>query len=173
MAKASWGMLGGALFLLSASCAPVAIQTDYERGHRFSAYRTYDWAPRPERDLPAAQPLSPASVTQARRAIDQRLHAKGFVRAEGGAPDFLVVLHSGIRGREEVSRPGRDWRRTQAQGPATREYLDLTIVMDVIDTGTGKLVWQGIARGRADGIEESHVAVDVAVEKLIAAFPPR
>jgi hypothetical protein len=51
-----------------------------------------------------------------------------------------------------------------------------TLVVDLVDAGNKELVWRGTATTPIDktaSVEKREAAVQEAVEKLFAAFPPR
>jgi hypothetical protein len=59
--------------------------------------------------------------------------------------------------------------------PVVREYLRTTLILDIFDTRTGKLIWRGWARSdlAADPEpEEVQEYVDQAVHKILKRFPP-
>jgi hypothetical protein len=171
-----------ALALLSA-CSSYEIGHDYDVEADFDQYRTYRWMPlAPDstaQGAAAARTQNTLLDKRIRGAVDESLAAKGFTPDEDD-PDVLVVYHTGLKDRVDVT----DWGYTYSGsywGWAGRDvdvynYTEGTLIVDLVDAGSKQLVWRGSATGvvRADRSpeERDRVMKDV-VAKMFAKYPPR
>jgi hypothetical protein len=157
-----------ALFLGLALCgaagaADITVTHDWHAD--FSRYKTWRWRKgTPAPDL--------AADKQIRDAIESRLSARGFSRVEKGG-DLDVVYYVGAEnklGVETIIDNQPFW-----EGRATRiRYLsEGTLVLDMIDASTGKVVWRGQAHDAttpaARAIE--HMIAE-GIAQLLEDFPP-
>jgi hypothetical protein len=164
-----------ALFLMAAfvSCASsVTTSVDYDRSIDFSRYRTYGWL--------RSRIGNDILERRLTAAIDRGLAARGLTRSD--TPDLYVAMH-GRLSKEVQYRAfdtgwGYGWRRWGA-GPTTVRRQEVpvgTLVVDLVDAGDKELIWRGTARSAIDttaSAEKREEAVQEAVEKLLAAYPPR
>ncbi|MFT6052519.1 MAG: hypothetical protein ACI9B9_002173, partial [Halioglobus sp.] len=62
-----------------------------------------------------------------------------------------------------------------SSGPSVKVFKEGTVVIDVIDTKSNKLVWRGIAEGRMKSTlsqkDKDHIASEISRE-LLTDFPP-
>lgn len=91
--------------MITLACASMGVQTDYDRGVSFGAYRSYAWvdSARIVRDSLA----SPFLERRVRRAVEKGLIARGFVSDSTGHPDFLVTAL--VIGPEPEEHPWHYW----------------------------------------------------------------
>lgn len=156
-----------------------------------------------ERDGQAgAEPAvdSPFVERRIRNAVDRELARIGYQRVTSGTPDFRVAFrvvteksteryyssaasygfypYFGLHGFGH-GHLGHSHFRRYAFGPyyepVTRERLEGTLVLDIIDGHTGELIWRGWA---TDKLRSNPKPKDVqryvasAVEKILERFPP-
>jgi len=163
-----------ALFLMAAfvSCASsVTTSVDYDRSIDFSRYRTYGWL--------RSRIGNDILERRLTAAIDRGLAARGLTRSD--TPDLYVSMHGRLS--KEVRYTAYDtawgygWRRWGVgQTRVRRQEVPVgTLVVDLVDAGDKELVWRGTATTPIDktaSAEKREAAVQEAVEKLFAAFPP-
>jgi len=114
--------------------------------------------------------------------FDDRLAAAGYRKVEGGGADFGVAAHLRSRQRVAVRDSGYagpyygygygHWVERRVD---VYEYEEGSIILDVVDTNSNKLVWRGVATAAVPEHpkpEERTKLVIEAVEKLLAKFPP-
>jgi len=52
-------------------------------------------------------------------------------------------------------------------------YLDGSLIIDILDSKTGKLIWEGIGNKEIDGpITDPDTRIPAAIAKIMAKFPP-
>jgi hypothetical protein len=164
-----------ALFLTVAfvGCASsVTTSVDYDRSIDFSRYRTYGWL--------RSRIGNDILERRLTAAIDRGLAARGLTRSD--TPDLYVSMHGRLS--KEVRYTAYDtawgygWRRWGVgQTRVRRQEVPVgTLVVDLVDAGDKELVWRGTATTPIDktaSAEKREAAVQEAVEKLFAAYPPR
>jgi hypothetical protein len=167
---ASWllvGMLAGPTF--------AGADVEFDRAADFSKYRTYQW----KAGTPAPDKRVQSRITQ---AVDGRLQASGLQRTESGG-DLLVVSHIStasdtLAGGDDFGYGGwPGWGASSGMGGSPDEGSELpggTLIVDLVDAETSKLVWRGVASGTVKGTsEKTEKSVDKKIGKLFRSFPPK
>ena len=167
------------LAVSAAGClALMPVSSHAERGLDFGRYRTYDWAPADA--LPRTDERlrnNPFFVDDVHGAIDTELNRRGLVRATAERADLFVHYHAAVNGRLELAaRPGRfrdcvgdDCRSEVAS------YEAGTLVIDLVDASTRRLVWRGWAEHRLEDMlgdpVEVRRRVESGVRRICATLP--
>ncbi|UTN02851.1 DUF4136 domain-containing protein [Flavobacterium bizetiae] len=171
------------------SCSPsLKVTTDYDRDTNFGELRTYTIY-----DLKAEEgQMSQLNVDRVTNAIRTEMNGRGFIETAKN-PDVKVNAVSILKNKTEVVanttgsayvyggryRPYRYWGGTaMVAGSAnttydTYDYVDGSLIIDIVSTKTGKLVWQGIGNTQISskpGNPDELVAA--AIKKMLADFPP-
>jgi hypothetical protein len=159
---------------LLAACSSVSTNYDYDMSYDFSKLRTYRWA-----DIPSKSDADPLVVQRVGAAVESQLKAKGYAQAEG-TPDFLVATYVGRRTRIQVTDWGYGygpWGGWYGGGGLdVYEYEEGTLIVDIVDNRTRKLVWRGTAVRIIDPgatPEEKTEHINEAVGKIFEDFPPK
>ena len=166
------------LATLLASCAGGAmeVRSRYDAETDFAAYRTYAWQVDPE--LAASHPLAAGSDLDQmiRAAGDRVLGRAGFERVESD-PDLeirfvgLVTDRLSIEGERRELAEGIAWEG-DPESHSTVSYQEGMLVFEVLDAGSGEIVWSGWATDVArDAVELRREAVD-STRKILKRFPP-
>lgn len=168
-----------ALAASAAGClALMPVSSHVERGLDFARYRTYDWAPADALPLTDERLReNPFFVDDVHGAIDTELNRRGLVRATAERADLLVHYHAAVNERLEVTtRPGRF---RDCVGDDCRSdvmtYEAGTLVIDLVDASTHRLVWRGWAEHRLEDMlddpAEVKQRVQSGVRRIFSAFP--
>jgi hypothetical protein len=99
-----------------------------------------------------------------RNRVNRTLAPKGFTLTDVHRADFLL---------KSILTRGISTDRTSAHGTT---YKSGTLVLEVLDPKTRKLIWRGIAYARlndADPPEVRRERIQNAIAKLMETFPPR
>ncbi len=167
------------------SCSPtVKVTTDYDHAANFSEYKTFAVY-----DLKAQQgQVNQLNVDRVAKAIRNEMLAKGFT--ESSNPDLKVNAVSILKNKTSVSantdfygyggmyRPYGYWGGGAMMGGAnttfnTYDYVDGSLVIDIVSTKTDKLVWQGIGNAEIDSRPDNpEQFINDAIKKILAGFPP-
>lgn len=187
-----WAMrgLGMVVALVLAGCSSVPVSSDYNVEYSFDQARRYAWLePRSEGADPRIQnDLVDARV---RRAVDDQLRARGLSRADApDQADLLVTYHMGQEEKLDVRTfrshfgyypcwhcYGPYWGPSWGYGDDlwVTEYTQGTLVIDLIDARSRKLVWHGTAERRMPGFKtpaDRDAWVRETVTAILERFPP-
>ncbi len=170
----------GALTFLSVllgGCASMAIQADQDPAVSLDSYGTYAWSSLQR--APGDVRVTPALRGQIRDDIDRHLADKGYVRVNTEA-DFSVIYQVTIEGETIVQTldyyTGSNWKENYLAGPSQRRYEEGTLIIDILDGESGRLIWRGTATAEVRqrvSIEDRSARVAEAVRKVLERFPSR
>src|SRR5688572_979081 len=156
------------------------VSSHVERGLDFARYRTYDWTPAdalPLTDERLGQ--NPFFVDDVHGAIDTEMNRRGLARATAERADLFVHYHAAVNERLEVAtHPGAGFRDCFGDDcrPDVATYEAGTLVIDLVDASTHRLVWRGWAEHRLEDMLDDPVEVkrrvDTAVRRIFATLPP-
>lgn len=173
------GLLGG--------CSTIEVATEVASDAPFASYRTFGWFAASQARTGNPRIDSPPLNVHIRSEIDRQLVAKGFRKATGMNPDIYVAYRVALQTRIESSpvRLGEQYvpawgtdawanRTLGSRGTYVRESEQGTLVVDVIDATTSRLIWRGTAKTEVDP-SDSHSAkkakIRAAVGRLLRRFP--
>jgi hypothetical protein len=174
------------LFLgLFFSCGPtVTVTQDYDRAVNFSEFKTFATF-----DLSAQKgQVNQLNVDRVTKAIRAEMAAKGFKETSDN-PDLKVNAVAIIKNKQQVTanssyygyggmyRPYGYWGGGMMGGGTTTfdtyNYVDGSLVIDIVSTKTGKLVWQGIGNAEIDNKPDNpEEFINSSVKSILAGFPP-
>ena len=173
----------GALIVASsclvAGCAPMRVSSHVDRDRDFTRYRTFDWGPADA--LPAGDPRLERDAffqDHIQGAIERNLAARGFERAAATAtPDVRVHFHAVIDRRiaaNQLDSQSGYCSRNDCQAGVS-DYEEGTLVIDLIDVRTNRLVWRGWAQDSVEGVldNQGRLArkIEQAVRLMFARLP--
>jgi len=160
-----------------AGCATMTVSSHIESGINFAEYVTYDWGP-PD-GLPVGDPRldnNPFFNDYLQGAIEKSLARKGYDRAVHGGADLLIHYHAAVNQKIDVY--GVDHRYGYCYENCEPEYSNYeqgTLVVDVVDAHTNKVVWRGWAQDSMNGIidHQQRLAqqVDDSVTRMMERLP--
>ena len=165
--------------LALAGCAiRMNVSSHVERGVDFTQYRTFDWGPADA--LPTGDPRldnNPFFHDYLQGAFEKKLAARGFERsASGTTPDLLIHYHAAINERFEVVEVGLE-RGDCCDGclPQVINYEQGTLVVDIVDARSNKVIWRGWAQDSVEGViddqDRMERQIDEAVTRMLEQFP--
>ena len=160
-----------AILLIAATPAfSRTIRTDYDHHLDFHQYRTYSWA----------EVETPDSLwdDRVKEAIDNVLAAKGWTKVpEGGDVSITVFGTTRNKRTYETFYTGFGGWRWGGFGTATTDVVVHpvgTLLVDMFDTRTKKLIWRGSASDALSNKPEKNIKeLQKVVEKMFEHFPPQ
>lgn len=173
MKRVAWLLLGAVL--LGACGVPVAVETDPTQ--RRPAWRTWSWLSRP----PVAQgDTTYAAIDErVRTSLEREMATRGFRRVEREKPDFLITYYAAVEKpirAESLAYAAGGPSQGRSAVDATGAYPQGTLIVDVLDARTGKLVWRG-AGGKViqpeQDAEQRRARIDDAASALASEFSER
>jgi hypothetical protein len=161
-----------------AGCAPVEVGSFADHAVDFTHYRSYNWA--------AANPKSTLSPLEQNADFRDRLHgeierqlsAKGLEGPTSRRPDLIIRYRTTVTPRIDENRNTSDYGSCSHDCPQrTIEYDAATLVVDIVDRRTNRVIWRGWARDRLDDAlnnpDRMRQKVHDAVTQMMAAYPPK
>lgn len=147
-----------AVALAGSGCATtLSVSSHVDRARDFSQYKTYDWGPSDARPTGDARlDSNPLFTDYVHGAIERELALKGVERADSGGPDLLIHYHATVAGRIDVNSVDQSYGYCLAEDcpPDQYEYEAGTLVVDLMDAKTNRLVWRGWAQSRLEAFLE-------------------
>ena len=183
-----------AVMWTAAGCAPSPkIGYDFDRSTDFSAYHTYAWLSGDQEKTGDRRADSSAVDMRIRIAVGTQLRLKGYQTLPEGTPDFFVAYHVGLKDSSpsistqyysdgmagHAISHSADTRSASGSAPSLNEtpsYLTGSLLIDVIDAASQKLVWRGTAAGEVDpGLtsQQRDERTKAIVHKILSHFPPK
>jgi hypothetical protein len=155
------------------------VQTDYDPAADFTRLRTYAWQPHPARADGDPRINNDLVDTRVRTAVDRVLHARGYQAVAEGEPDFRVSYIVTLDTKTDIHTVPVSYGWGWWGFPATETYVDQyeqgTLILDVINASTNKLIWRGSAAARVveGGTPKQRTQrINEAVERILERFPP-
>lgn len=156
-------------------CVTMNVASHVERDIDFTQYHTWDWGQADA--LPTGDPrldANPFFNDYLQGALERAFARRGYARAApNGMPDLLVHYHANITQRFQVGEPV-NCTAGDCQ-PSVVDYEQGTLVIDVVDTRTNRVVWRGWAQDSVQGVIDNQDRlerqVDEAIRKVMAQFP--
>ena len=165
------GFLGA--MLLTATAFAQQVKTDYDRDLDFGHYSTYSWE--------KVQTPDPLWVDRIKEAVTSALAAKGWKQVDSGG-DVAVVAIETTQNQQTLNTfydgfgGGWRWRGFGGFGDSTTtvdSYRVGTLVVDLFDSSTKKLIWRGFASETlSDKSDKNIKTLDKGVQKMFDRFPP-
>lgn len=175
---------------VAATAASPKVRADYDHSANFSAYKTFGFVSPPGSEVDGY----PAEITQRIKAAVQReMEARGY-RISESHPDLLVNFSAKLARKskdDELAnqtvgyygyRKGnkvpvyKTWS-TYTYDQGTKDYVEGTLNVDIVDTAASQLVWEGVAIGEVKNpdkaISKSGPGIDRAVADIFAQYPFR
>jgi hypothetical protein len=149
-----------------------------DRGLDFSRYRTFDWGIADE--LPTGDPRldeNPYFNDRFMGAVERGLATRGLALTDAGSPDLRIHYHASVSRRLDASRLDAEYGDCVGEGCPTGvvEYEAGTLVLDVIDARTDRLVWRGWARDSIEDVlgdrDRLERMIDDAVARMLQRLP--
>src|ERR1700732_2241311 len=168
-------VLIGTMFLFAGKSSAQQVKTDYDHGANFGQYKTYSWEQVKTKDA--------LDVDRIKSAVNATLAAKGWTQVDSGG-DVSIVAVETTQNQQTLNTfydgfgGGWGWRRFGGGrfGEATtttETYKVGTLVVDLFETKTKKLLWRGTSSDTLSNNSDKNIKnLDKGVEKMFKQFPP-
>jgi hypothetical protein len=161
-----------------AACATLKVNSYTERGATFDTYRTYAWGPAAA--MATGDPRldnNPFFHERLLAEADKQLVSRGFQKITSDDPDLTIHYHVSITQEIEVSGIDREYGYCQTADCRRAVYDAGTLVMDLIDARTNRLVWRGWAEDSFEGVVDNQQWMEQkitdAVDSILKRLPQR
>jgi len=161
----------GIMLVFATATFAQQVKTDYDRGADFSQLRTYSWE--------KVQTQDSLWVSRIKQAVNASLTSKGWMQVESGG-DVAIMAMDMTQNHQTLNTYydgfGGGWRWGGGFGDATTSvdtYKVGTLVVDMFDTHTKKLIWRGSAADTLSDKSDKNIKnLDKGVQKMFDHFPP-
>ena len=142
------------------------VYTEMDPSFNPASYKTYYWA--------KTDPMPSNSIMNSRimADVDAGMISRGWTKAPEGQADLAVVVNVTTKPEQKLETfyTGWDGWAWGGWGPAetvVRTYLKGTLVVDLFDANTKKLVWRGTAdRTISDNPQKNAERVDKDIREM-------
>jgi len=166
----------GVLAAAAASCASMRVSSYLAKDADLARYHSYTWAPSDR--LSTGDPRldnNPFFQERLQSSVDRQLGARGFAREAVTSPDLVVHYHASVSQELDVNNTDREFGHCDAGDCRPLLYEAGTIVVDLVDARTNKLVWRGWANDSIDGVIDNQDwledKIDQAVNRIMQQLP--
>lgn len=172
-----------AAVMFTACAAPTpTIRSQTDPGANFGAYRTFGYFD----EIPGQQAPYASFVDQhIKSAITREMEARGYRKEADG--QLLINFHRESKDKVKVTQSAvptgyygyrrgfYNWGAGTAVTTDVQNYSEGTLIIDVVDGGAKKLLWQSVAVARItkDAQNNPEATIDGAVKQMFAEFPGR
>jgi hypothetical protein len=166
--------------IIAWSCeSQLKVSTDYDRAADFTKYKTFGFY----NSESLSKNVSQLNHDRIINAIKNEMIKRGL-QESASAPDLMVNTTAILQDRQSVASTNYyaygSVYRPYTWGPGVsytnydvRHYKDGSLIIDVVDAGTQKLVWQGTGNKEIDSPSKNpDVDIPKAIASIMADFPP-
>jgi hypothetical protein len=145
------------------------IKTDYDHHVNFSQYKTYSWG-----KIETSNPLWDERIKE---AVNRELARKGWTEVPSDG-DVTIMAISTTHERPTLRTfydafPGWRWGGFGESTTYVENYEVGTLVIDMFDSRSKKLMWRGSASDTLpDKPEKAMKDLEKSVDKMFGHFPP-
>jgi len=184
-------LFGLLLAPLALACATLTVGSDWDRDVDFSRLHSFGILESQPHERGEGDPrLSELTDRHTERAIDDLLTARGYTLVTDGPADFFVVYTNDIREEQHLVAYryglGSEWHYFPGYGwggygrgwddpyvaVEERTFTPGTLVIDILDAATNRLIWRGWAEGTLTESTDMESRIREAAGEILARFPP-
>ena len=174
------------LLVFLTSCSSVRVLSDYDQKTDFNSFTSYAFY---KTGIDKAQ-ISDLDKKRILRAIETEMGSRGFVKSEN--PDVLISIFTKEQERVDVYNNNFGWGGAWGWGPGwgwgwgpglgwgwggnnVSVSTQGSLYIDLIDTKTNKLVWQGKGEGtlaNTNNVAKKEERIKKFVSQILEQYPP-
>lgn len=149
------------------------------QGLDFTQYHSWQWAPADAVPASDARLDNPFFQDHFQGAVEREFAKRGLVQTHSDAamPDLLVHYHANVTPSLSVNNGDQTVGACYDENCSVRviENETGTMMLDVIDARTNRLIWRGWAQTGVEGVLDNQARLDARVQKAVkgmfARFP--
>ncbi len=168
------------LLAVLTGCSTISVNYDYDNNTDWAKFKTYNWIEGAERLVDPTSPIPNTKLLEQRvhNSVEFEMGQRGITL--GDDPDLLVVYHIGTQEKVQVTDWGYNYsdyywgyggRQIDVQ-----QFTEGSLVLDLVDAETQKLVWRGTGTGVVDKSqktpEQKQDRANEIINKIMESFPP-
>ena len=164
---------------LTGCATAMTVSSHLDRGIDFTRYHSYDWGPAdalPTGD--ARLDKDPFFQDHVQGEVEKALAGRGLAGPTSVTPDLLIHYHASIDERLNVNRVDTSYGYCYDNcAPETSTYEAGTLVLDIVDARTNRVIWRGWAQDSVEDVlnNQDRMAKKIheAVARMLAMMPPK
>ena len=171
----TWLRIGTTLAATLMACIVAAgqdVRTNYMPGTDFSKFHTYKWV-----NIEGGAHPNQIMDAEIKQSVDSQLATKGLTKTDSDSADMFVGYQIAVDKEKQWNAWGTGRGFGGGMGTATQSTINVgTLVLDMYDPSSKKLVWTGQATKTVDPSskqEKNQKNLDKAMQKLLKNFPPK
>lgn len=173
----------GLVAVAGTAASKPAVRADYDHAANFSAYKTFGFISPPGTEVDGY----PAQITDSvKAAVRHELESRGY-RYVDATPDLLVNFSAQLANQakndelknQQVGYYGyrkgnlvpvyKTWS-TYTYDKSTKDYVEGTLNVDVVDAKASQLVWEGVAVGEVKNLDRSVSDLKPGIDRVVSAI---
>lgn len=162
----------GVMLTLASSVAAQQVTSNAMPGVNFSQFHTYKWV-----RVEGAEYPNQIVDQQIKDAVNSQLSAKGLTMTTSDKADLHVAYQIAMQQQKQWNAYGMGGRWGGGMASAQSSTIDIgTLVFDMYDPSTKRLVWTGRATKTVDpgsNQEKNQKNLDKSIAKLLKNYPPK
>lgn len=176
-----WTVLG---LLALSGCSGIRVSQDFSPKAPLSGISTFDWDTRVRDVKDRTREDNPLVLDRIRAALETTLAEKGWTR-QAHSPQCRVAYDYRVETKLSSTQTGPRFGIAMSTGGGgalafgsgtdIEQYDQGQVLVDLLDPGTGRLIWRGKATFRVANHQKPAKMtqkINTAVEKIMAQFPP-
>lgn len=161
------------LFLMARVVAAQDVRYNSMPGTDFTKYHTYKWVA-----IEGASHPNQILDAEIKQSVDSQLATKGLTKTDGDKADLYVGYQTAVDQERQWNGYGMGGGiRWGGMASATSSTISIgTLVIDMYDPATKKLVWTGTATKSLDpssNQQKNEKNLNRAMAKLLKNYPPK
>jgi hypothetical protein len=178
-----WLAVWTTYLLVAQSARAQKVKVDFDKKYDFSKIHHYEWRTHPIFEKhPELREQYSTAIQLVMSDSNQELMKKGFQPAET-KPDIFLTFFVTAQGASKTYTDvigggyGYGWYGWYAPPmwtvTRTENYLEGTLVLDMVDPAKTQLVWRATATDAVKDFKNRDKNVESAVKKIFKKFPPK
>ena len=162
------------LFLCCSTTIAQIVKVKYLPHTDFTKFHTYDWT-----RVSHTETVNDEVDQIVQRGVDARMSEKHFTKVDGKPPDIHLVCQIAVTHAKQWAGldPHITTYEAMTDSPTGEMKIDIgTLVLDVYDSTSTKLLWHGQARKifyEQDDARVREKGINKAITQLMKEFPPK
>jgi hypothetical protein len=158
------------LLVAIAACATTRVTTDRDPNANFAQYKSFGVKSGKVVQNGVVDPSDTLVMDRIENALTAGFQHKGL-QTSPDKPDLIVTYTAGAKEKTELVNDGGGWYDYGYDDlDWTEQYRQGTLVIDVVDSGTKKLVWRAVAVADDENFRSDKV-LKKAVDSALAKYP--
>lgn len=151
------------------NCASMTVNSYTERDVDFAQYHSYSWGPPDQRTTGDPRlDNNPFFHERIQAEVERQLTRRGYLKTTRGQPDLTIHYHASISQAVDVNGADRQAGYCGAGDCEPYVYEAGTLLFDLVDAHTQRVIWRGWAEGSVDGVVNNQAWMEQKIDEIVA-----